>query len=171
MEQKFVCRPGGMYRTRKQLRKPCNLIHCYRSFVLLYVKLNECSRNILMPLHTYHSYSAILILYILIRHDHHLTVTFKLTIALLGFGIIAVWLVILHSTGMTFKKTTSLIDNWKRQSCMNNEYDRKLLRKISRSCKPLGLQFGRFYNVTVARVLKFINFLVWGTVRALVIFR
>jgi hypothetical protein len=156
-------------RTRNDLRIPDNIIHLYRTIALIDIKLNDGLGSFMMLTYSINSYLAIIIFYILIRHHDMLDIGFNLCIFIFGFNIILVWVVILQTGGTTFKRSKSCIENWRKSIDMNwNDF--KLMRKFSKSCKPMGLKFGSFYTVRLVRVLQFINFLIWGTVRALVIF-
>jgi hypothetical protein len=141
---------------------------------LLYNKLNECTSSLMMPIYSYCSYIIIFIIYILVRFHGQLEISFQLILINLAFTCAIIWTVVLQMGGSIYKQSNACILNWKRinhhYNCHISYRDLKLMRKISASCKPMGLRFGGFYVVRLVRVLKFVHFVVWGTVKTLVVF-
>lgn len=93
----------------------------------------------------------------------------KLIICMASGSILFQWTVALYIAGLMLKKSAGLVDYW-RKTPWGEQRDKKFIKRMCKSSKPMSLSFGHFYNVKIMRVLMYFHLILWGTLRALLIF-
>ncbi|XP_035702457.1 uncharacterized protein LOC118433988 [Folsomia candida] len=161
----FDMRPNRKnYQTYNSLRRPRDLVLCYKGFAYLVTIFNEIYRDVAMPANNVFTLVTVLSNFAIIRnaHDHsaYFTVVFCALSLFSGFA----W-----STILTFSSKLSVISNgtinsWKYFQ-LKNASDAKYLSKIRKSCRPMRLACGGFYYIDPIRVFRFAHSILWGTLR------
>ncbi|CAL8125335.1 unnamed protein product [Orchesella dallaii] len=154
------------YESPPELRQPENLILAYRSLQILQQVINELVGKFIVPTQTMVTKLVVLSTYMVIKHGDTME-TASMAVILTWSGMAGLfWSLTLMMGGHLHVYGERVIKSWKYHQ-WDNKYDKKLMGKFRKSCKPLMLNFGKAYRIRRLTVLKFIRSLSRGILRAL----
>jgi len=78
------------------------------------------------------------------------------------------WTVLLFVFGMIHRRSCKLLSNWKYGHWVNRK-DHLIMKKYRKSSKLLALKCGGFYVFTLKRAIAFINFILWGAAKVVIV--
>lgn len=166
------CKPiyspwSNRFKTKNDLRQLDTMILVYKTLKILTVRANEaCSHYLLFVQHLV-SYAVVACNVCLLQLRNSLSWKINALLICLSFVSMMFWLIALYSAGFLFKSTKRWIDLWKRSSWISRNRNRKYYNRVMKSFKPAAIVCSNFFIVTLVRVLKFINFVTWGTMKGL----
>ncbi|CAL8119003.1 unnamed protein product [Orchesella dallaii] len=160
--------PGKPYFTSHTLRKPYNLVPIYRAITIYKILINQIISPIILPIQNVLSYCIIICNFCLINFSRRLDIKSLLIVAGMSVSCLSAWVVALWFSGMALKISNSRISCLAKYNWPNdNEPQKKYAKKAVKSFRPVFIKAGGFYIVRIVMTLKFINFAIWGTMKAL----
>lgn len=165
-------RKGTIYKTKSEMRTFPSVLKIYTSLQLNVKMANHYLGSLLLGFQYLVSYIIITcnvtILYLGKK------VNWKINILLIAVTLTttAIWLTILYFSGYSYKFTSNWIRAWRKQTSLyrlgrDRRIDKKYYQKLFKTFRPAGINFSSCFTVTLSRFLKFINFIMWATMKGL----
>lgn len=155
------------YKTLNTLREQDNLRIIYRSFQIL----NENAMCFIGPYITmFHCLFVLfpaLCNFLLIRYWHDLDLLCKLPLLTGCFLVTGFWLLVLQLGKYLWVRGNRILTSWSRTSWSGSNTEMKIMRKFTKSCRPILIFHGK--QLVVGRMTQFFYFkaVTRGTFRAL----
>ncbi len=155
------------YKSISSLRTPQILMLAYRTAQIMHGKGILVIGFFILPTHTIIYKMIVFTSYMIVKHGQEMD---NISIAVLvGWAISAAtfWVVILVIGGTLHLQGNNLLMSWKYHTKWPDKFQRNLMNKFRKSCKPFELNYGRSYVIKRLTVLKFIRSLSRGIFKAL----
>jgi len=148
------------------LRKPENIRHVYRCLQLLQANIFGVFGPFLVMCNASLMVTTLFCNFVLIKYWNQLQIVSKLqllswTIIFMGF-----WACVLELGRFMFTQGNKVLGSWKRHEYAYSG-ESKLMKKFTKSCKPIVLSYGKQFVIGRVSVLVFFRGVVRGTFRAL----
>ncbi|OXA48560.1 Pre-B-cell leukemia transcription factor-interacting protein 1 [Folsomia candida] len=165
---------GKKHGTITKLRHPDNLFIEFRSLQVIHRVTISIYGPILLPTETFCGGIVILGVYMLVRHSQDLNTTTLSIVTTWSISMFLMYTGILRVAGIMFRKSKKTIDSWKHFGEANevrkfwrSEWDRKIIGRFRKSCRPLAIEFPGYYRFNHLSVLKFMQGIVRGSMRVI----
>ncbi|CAL8118995.1 unnamed protein product [Orchesella dallaii] len=156
----------SIYRTKRQLRTPDNLVRLHRFFYLTTRMIEDLISVVGIPSQYLSSYTVIACNVCLLKYTDQLGWEMASFLAIVTLVVIISYTTMLWLAAMLFRYSEGYIAAWK---VYTNPWGtrHKFMEKVRRSCRPLKITLGGLYYINIKKVLAYVNFIIWGTVRTL----
>ncbi|CAL8141263.1 unnamed protein product [Orchesella dallaii] len=144
---------------------PCR----YRVVQLLIKYFVEIYGNILIPTQFIIAQSIICGNYTLFRYWNEVNVVVRVFVVDVNISTVTAWFIIISWSGICYKTSAKTVHSWKNFE-FKSSYERKIIKKFCRSCKPIALGC-MGYTMTSVTALKFLLSLIRGTFRTVLTLR
>jgi hypothetical protein len=107
--------------------------------------------------------------YSLIKQWNTLDSASKGMLGMAAITLLVFWVGVLETAGRFHKLSRSSIKSWKKEGKMSgSKYERKVIGRFCKSCKPLSMGFEGTFVIKRLSAIKFLRAVIKGTFRALV---
>lgn len=155
------------FKTKNYLRHLDTMIKVYNTMTLLVSWANECFSWYLLIIQNLVSYVIVAcnVAFLYLRRS----LSWKLNAVLIAFAsaTLLIWITALYAAGHLFKTTKRWIGVWKRSPWLIRNRNSKYYRRVIKSFRPASITCSKCFVVTLVRVLRFLNFITWGTMKGL----
>lgn len=145
-----------------------NLTFVYRTIEILHNLVISGLGILIVPLQTIMLQIGLFCNLMLVRNGNELP--FFVFILLVGGSLVSTigWGIILQFSGRIFELSKKTLNSWKSDNLfITRRRDVKYLMTFKKSCKPLRVGYGKYYNIKPVSVLTFLKGVVRGTFRAI----
>lgn len=154
------------YKSVAVLRHPETLSMAYRSVQILHKQIVSIIGGLIVPTQAIIAELVVISSYMIIRHGHQMNRYSKLMLITWSCGGVIVWWATLYIGGCIHFYGMKVLESWKYHE-WDNSFDKKFMKKFTRSCKPLMVNFGSTYVIKRQSALKFLRGLSKGILRIL----
>jgi hypothetical protein len=124
---------------------------------------------VFVPLHFIAGQCVVFCQYSLIKQWNTLDSASKGMLGITGAGLLLFWVGVLETAGRFHKLSRSSVESWKKEGKMSgSKYERKVIGRFCKSCKPLNVGLEGTFVIKRLSALKFLRAVIKGTFRALV---
>lgn len=155
------------FKTKNDLRQIDTMILVYKTLKILTVRANEMLSRYLLLIQQLVSYAVVACNVSLLQLRDSLSWKINALLMCLSLVSMMFWIIALYSAGFLFKATKRWIDLWKRSNWLSRNKKSKYYKKVIKSFKPAAVVCSGCFILTLIRVLKFMNFVTWGTMKGL----
>lgn len=154
--------------TYNKLRLKKDALNIYRSFYMNFYLGNRCIHSLLFWFQSVATFAFVSCNCFLIRLGRNLNP--KVAFILFAFSMFGtfLWIVLLHAAGLMHKKTWSWVNRWKTSRWMLCHENRSC-KILAKSLRPVHVNFSGLYTITLNRVVKYINLIIRGTVKGVLV--
>lgn len=144
------------YKSETKLRsQPENLIIAYRSAYILHERQMLAVEMLFIPIDSISHYYVVYAISCLLGFSKNLSLT---TVVFTGYWactVFFIWASVLFIGGRLQINGMKVLDSWKRKSIWCSRYDKILMRKFRKSCKPMIIHCSGTYKIGKLRLLKY----------------
>ncbi|CAL8119001.1 unnamed protein product [Orchesella dallaii] len=159
------------YKTHPHLRKPFNIICVYKTITIFNIDTNIISDSIMLLTQNILSYCIVICNFCLSNFYSGLDIRAVLIIGGLNISCLVVWMTSLWFGGISFKISSGKLRVLRRHLWVTDTREMKYFKKALKALRPIHLSFGSFYVTRMLSGLKFLNFVIWATTKALMMFK
>ncbi len=150
------------------LRTATHLPSMYRCMEYLTNVQNDVLSPGLIPIQTVILYLVLFCNTMLIQHWNRLNITLRIAFIVVTITGVCMWSLTLRTMGMLHVWNKKTLGSWKKHD-WGKRKDTIYMKKFAKSCRPLSIEYKKYYLVRPKSVLKFLRGVSRGTFRALLL--
>lgn len=150
------------------LRTANHLPSMYRCMEYLTNMQNHVLSPGLIPIQTVILYLVLFCNTMLIQHWDRLNITLRIAFIVVTVMGVSMWSLTLKTLGMLHIWNVKTLKSWKKHD-WGRRVDTKYMKKFAKSCRPLSVEYKKYYLVRPKSVLKFLRGVSRGTFRVLLL--
>ncbi len=154
------------YNTVPSLRTPKRLTKVYREVQVGVRILMNVFGLLLVPAQTLITQLAIFVSFLMSEHRNKMGTTTQMVMVSWAILSVCTWVLILEVAGYVHKYGEEVLKSWK-YHVWKTKFERRLMSKFRKSCKPIMIHYERAYTIKRITVLKYVRGIIKGVFRTL----
>lgn len=154
------------YNTVRSLRLPNRLIIVYREVQTLQRVVMAVLGMLLVPLQTLITQLVMFVSFLMSKHRNKMGTTTQMVMVSWAIISMCTWILVLEVSGYIHKYGEEVLKSWK-YHVWKTPFERRLMNKFRKSCKPIMVHYERAYTVKRITVLKYVRGIIKGVFRTL----